>query len=240
MRNGFTLIELLVVIAIITLLLAVGTPSIRHTMDFAGLIGCASNFRQVGLAFQGYTADNSGKLPGPNWRKSNGKGWLYSNLQMDSLEGLESGLLWPYINEYSIYRCPDDDTDPETVPNRPNNSRVITSYCMNGSVCAYGARAYDSSTGYWDSYKWIDFDPMDVVLWETDETRSGGWWHDAANFPWEGITGRHLDRGNTVCADGHAEWMLVDDYYKLGANSAPGPNRLWNTPGTWDGRRNFK
>jgi len=235
-RRGFTLVELLVVIAIITLLLAVGTPSLRHALEFTGMLTCASNFRQIGLAIQSYTAVNNHRLPGPNWLKgSNQKGWLYEKRQMSKLEHLETGLLWPHVGTYEVFRCPDDDIgDPTQLAHYPNNSRAITSYCMNGSVCAYGRRPYNDSTGFWDTFQWTDFDPNDLVMWEADETTDAkGWWHDGANFPWEGITQRHMDRGNTISADGHAEWILLTEYYRI--QKLPVKNRLWNVPNTANG-----
>lgn len=238
MRRGFTLIELLVIVAIISLLLAILTPSLVGVLDLTETLRCASNMRQFGHANMAYAADNERRLPGPNWRRDNAKGWLYRNLQMDQLHHLEGGLLWKYLRDHQIFRCPADATDPAKVPERPNNSRAITSYCMNGSVCGYGGRHYDGGTGYWDTYRQTDFMDAsnDIIMWEPDESKQGGWWWDGSNYPWEGISHRHVDRGMTVCADGHAEWLTLKEYYRLGANDAPGPNRLWNVPGSPNGR----
>ena len=238
MKRGFTLVELLVVVAIIMLLLAILAPSMRGVLDLLDLTRCANNMRQIGQATMAYAGMHDRRFPGPNWRKANAKGWLYRNLQMDLPQHLEGGQLWPYLKDYRIYRCPADETDPATVPERPNNSRAITSYCANGSICSYGRRAYDGGTGYWDTWRYTDFlDPSrDIIMWEPDETKAGGWWWDGSNYPWEGITHRHIDRGMAVCVDGHAEWLTLDDYYRLGAGNAPGPNRLWNVPGSPNGR----
>jgi len=245
--RGFTLIELLVVIAILALLLAIFTPALDQLKDLAAMVSCADRMRQMGMAMMGYADEAKLRIPGPNWRRAHHRGWLYSDLQMDQLEHLRSGLMWPYLRGVDSYRCPDDyDEDPDMVPHRPNNSRMITSYCMNGSVCGYGHRAQVAATDgstcdlhgqpwvFWDTYKWTEYEANDVIMWEADETTSQkGWWHDGSNFPWEGITQRHIDRGNTVCADGHAEWMLLTDYYAM---DCAGKTRLWNTPGKANGR----
>ena len=229
MRRAFTLVELLVVIAIIAILLSILAPAMRTALGRTDTVKCANNMRQFALAFSQYAAQNRGNLPAPNWRKAGAVGWLYRDLKMDQPGDLQGGQLWEFIKAPEVYRCPADMTVLDQIPNRPNNSRAITSYCMNGSVCGYGARAFDGT--YWNTYKQTDFEPTDIIMWEADESKAGGWWWDGANYPWEGITGRHVDRGMVVTATGSAEWLLLEDYYRMGASNAPRPNRLWNVPG---------
>jgi prepilin-type N-terminal cleavage/methylation domain-containing protein len=61
--RGFTLIELLVVIAIIGILLSLLSPAVQGAIENARAKHCASNLRQIGLAFQMYAMDHEGMLP---------------------------------------------------------------------------------------------------------------------------------------------------------------------------------
>src|SRR3984893_11508515 len=61
--NGFTLIELLVVIAIIAILAAILFPVFAKVREKARQSSCASNEKQLGLAFAQYTQDYDEKLP---------------------------------------------------------------------------------------------------------------------------------------------------------------------------------
>ena len=113
--SGFTLIELLVVIAIIAILAAILFPVFAKAREKARQISCASNEKQMGLAFLQYVQDSDETYPCGQYQASgaggnNGEGW--------------AGQLYPYIKAKGVLTCPDD-------PNTPPVGSIAISYAMN-------------------------------------------------------------------------------------------------------------
>jgi len=235
-RRGFTLVELLVVIAIISLLIAIMQPALWKSRELSRQVVCAMNMSTIMKATNFYASENEGFVVGPNWFGNLLQhGWLFSNARMRTREDLATGQLWPFIGQADTFRCPADDLDPTVVlPYHPNNSRYITSYCMNGSPIRYGGKPFNHTTHYWETHLLSEFRSNDVLYWECDERLGyGGWW-DGGNYPTEGITRRHY--GSTMCgnADGHVDWMTVDEYYVEAYSGTR--SRLWNVPQSDRGR----
>jgi prepilin-type N-terminal cleavage/methylation domain-containing protein/prepilin-type processing-associated H-X9-DG protein len=134
---GFTLIELLVVIAIISVLIAISLPALHKVRVLANRTKCASNMRQIGIAWKVYLSDNDGRLPQDvdahfwfgGWQGELGKlmGWPWPRPLNES-----AGLIpKPSRQEAKKFSCPADrggspDDDTQKVYAVNGNS-----YCTN-------------------------------------------------------------------------------------------------------------
>lgn len=119
---AFTLIELLVVIAIIAILAAILFPVFQSAREKARQSACASNLKQLGLAFQMYSQDFDEMLPCGAYQMT-GIGW--------------AGQLYSYVKSRGVYTCPDDPTQPQTrVVNGVPYLCTPVSYSYNANLFA--------------------------------------------------------------------------------------------------------
>lgn len=118
--NGFTLIELLVVIAIIAIMAAILFPVFDAAREKAKMTACASNEKQLALAWLQYVQDYDEMTVGgaaPNDSVSSlgtaGVGW--------------AGQLYSYTKSGDVYTCPSD-------PNNANDGYYDVSYAYNHNL----------------------------------------------------------------------------------------------------------
>ena len=113
-KAAFTLVELLVVIAIIAVLMAILMPSLRAARDHAKRIHCTNNLRNLSLAWYMYQDENDGKLCGGNPKYDKESPWVRTPRGSSSdpiereKEGIRQGLLFPFVKDVDVYRCPAD------------------------------------------------------------------------------------------------------------------------------------
>ena len=262
-QTGFTLIELLVVIAIIAILAAILFPVFQKVRENARRTSCASNEKQIGIAFTQYEQDADEQTPGSTqW----GYGWAEK--------------IQPFIKSAAVFHCPDDSHAASATPIAPSvNPATPISYALNGffrqgcnsNLCngsnlsqfaapsntvlvfesfhnahTYaGARAVNQSGDInnpsWDSTTTQAGIALDVCSMIGYDSSDGNDAHPAIGDSYNGVANGAFhdpDNGslNWLAFDGHVKYLKKAQISGAMPNSGPnGPNTTYN--GSGDGGR---
>lgn len=221
-RRGFTLIEMLVVISIIALLAAILFPVFGRVREGGRRTACASNLKQLGLAFAQYRQDNGGRFPGAGQYQKweNGGHWVSGKNDTDAgtsgklaslgdskpipnpnsptgfnSANVEGGALFPYVKEAKVYVCPS---------NADGGAKRLT-YSMNCAINGMGEVRVK--------------EPTNIILLVDEEKANDGYLYTGTGSTDE-LTTKHSGGGNLLFVDGHVK-SYPRDVFPLLSTASP-------------------
>ncbi|MDR3710906.1 MAG: DUF1559 domain-containing protein [Capsulimonadaceae bacterium] len=241
-KAGFTLIELLVVIAIIAILAAILFPVFATAREKARQSSCASNLKQLGIAFIQYEQDYDDSFPSSPGSATN----TTCGITATSCSNGWAGRLYTYVKSVGVYNCPDDTTQagattyvlsysynsnlslggyPTSDP-RLAGPQVSTLTAPASTVCLYESRLNNNTT--------IDVTNASELLSPATNgnTEAGGTGmsFQTGTMGNPGALGwyqapRHTGNANYLLCDGHVKWLtstsVCAGYSASAATAAP-------------------
>lgn len=244
-RSGFTLIELLVVIAIIAILAAILFPVFAKAREKARQTACASNLKQIGLAFIQYGQDYDEQLPYKVGGAVNGLmlGWPPS--------------IMPYAKSTGIFTCP-SDTAPSPLPGNTvlsyaANYNVVTAPAMakyvspaktvlimemRGAQLNLSFNTLDITGTYWAKTvaygrEGYDADVASKALAATGVMAGSEIGFAGTPVSYVDTFARHTGGSNFLACDGHVKWLRPTAVSTGGSATLESDQMGTNVPGVW-------
>ena len=143
--RAFTLVELLVVLSILAVLIAMLMPAIGQAREVSKRIVCASNLRQIGVAFGSYLADTKGAYPTsgyangtPHWSWDAALhrylGGRLTTTQLSDAYGVSTTVVPGTKHPLQVMACPSDVVVRTPIGGMPANNYWARTYVINGGT----------------------------------------------------------------------------------------------------------
>jgi len=221
-RKGFTLIELLVVIAIIAILAAILFPVFARARESARTSSCLSNVKQISLAILQYLQDYDEKYPGAAINNT-WPGPGTADTPWGPYKNLYAGwdhLVYPYIKNVQVFRCPSKDDGPDfnNAGTDSSGRTSATQYFINKQLTG------DPQVGGWSGptagssfhqqkQASLQWPAVTIMVGEsTVGASTGSMGHEFDGWGWEDGHRPLYDNGCGNCAD---TWNYKAGYNKL-------------------------
>jgi prepilin-type N-terminal cleavage/methylation domain-containing protein/prepilin-type processing-associated H-X9-DG protein len=268
MRRGFTLIELLVVIAIIAILAAILFPVFAQARAKARQASCLSNMKQIGTGSAMYTQDYD-ELVIPEWlntqpdasdNPANFPGTCGDPGACHDYKRYWPYRIQPYVKNWGVTTCPDDDQDGPDWVNTPGRERQFAGININDMMSEWDADKikltqlqspankvhFADGAVIEDKNNWGGNSLNGFAIWKKNpdwyeggnHIGEGAYMFNEDRAHWEGSLvhvpiARHSGTCNVTFFDGHAKAIKISTYWLGDSRKAEwnGPNDIFGEVG---------
>jgi prepilin-type N-terminal cleavage/methylation domain-containing protein len=191
-QGAFTLVEMLVVIAIISVLAGLLLPALSQGKLKAKRIQCANNLKQMGLAFQAFMHDHSGRFPMQVPAADGG-----------SLEFTKSGYQVGNVFYFSYHHF-------QTISNELAKPELLVCPSDNRDPVLRFSEVRNTNLSYFVGVRADYNQPQSILAGDrniyVDSTRNATVQRGTNNITIRWTTELHNERGNLLLSDGSVQF----------------------------------